>query len=59
MSFGNTQPTDPELVEPPTDSISCVKFSPNAPILAVGSWNNEVCPRPDLVARRSTEVDER
>ncbi|QRW03634.1 poly(A)+ RNA export protein [Ceratobasidium sp. AG-Ba] len=37
-----TDAKDTELVEPPTDSISCLDFSPTADYLAVGSWNNEV-----------------
>ncbi|QRV95179.1 poly(A)+ RNA export protein [Ceratobasidium sp. AG-Ba] len=45
--FGNAtsttaEPQDVELVNPPTDSISCLSFSPAADFLAVGSWNNEV-----------------
>jgi len=33
---------DVELVNPPSDSISKVAFSPTADVLAVASWNNEV-----------------
>ncbi|KAL7417410.1 WD40-repeat-containing domain protein [Mrakia frigida] len=33
---------DPEIPNPSTDSISTISFSPNAPILAVGSWSREV-----------------
>lgn len=33
---------DTELVQPPTDSISSIAFSPTAQILAVASWSNEV-----------------
>lgn len=41
----NTQETDVELVEPPSDSISCIAFSPVAQgeYLAVGAWDNTVC----------------
>ncbi|CAE7055288.1 unnamed protein product [Rhizoctonia solani] len=37
-----TDPKDTELVDPPSDSISCMSFSPVADYLAVGSWNHEV-----------------
>ncbi|EOR04935.1 hypothetical protein E3P92_00236 [Wallemia ichthyophaga] len=33
---------DFEVSAPPTDSVSCLSFSPNADILAVGSWDNNV-----------------
>ncbi|KAK8850673.1 hypothetical protein IAR55_004593 [Kwoniella newhampshirensis] len=33
---------DIELVNPPPDSVSQIEFSPNADILAVGSWDNNV-----------------
>ncbi|KZT67404.1 WD40 repeat-like protein [Daedalea quercina L-15889] len=33
---------DIEVVDPPTDSISCLSFSGQADYLAVGSWSNEV-----------------
>ncbi|GJJ08117.1 hypothetical protein Clacol_002325 [Clathrus columnatus] len=36
------QPSDAELVEPPSDSISCLAFSPVADFLAVGSWDCSV-----------------
>lgn len=41
----NTQETNVELVEPPSDSISCIAFSPAAQgeYLAVGAWDNTVC----------------
>lgn len=41
----NTQEPDVELVEPPSDSISCIAFSPAAQgeYLAVGAWDNTVC----------------
>jgi mRNA export factor len=34
---------DIELVQPPTDSISKIAFSPTSDILAVASWDNGVC----------------
>ena len=37
-----TADKDVELIEPPTDSISSVSFSPQADYLAVGSWDNSV-----------------
>jgi len=41
----NAQETDIELVEPPSDSISCIAFSPatHGEFLAVGAWDNTVC----------------
>ena len=33
---------DIELVQPPTESISKIAFSPTQDILAVGSWDNNV-----------------
>jgi WD40 repeat protein len=41
----NTQEADVELVEPPSDSISCIAFSPATygEYLAVGAWDNTVC----------------
>lgn len=41
----NPQETDVELVEPPSDSISCIAFSPatQGDYLAVGAWDNTVC----------------
>ena len=41
----NPQETDVELVEPPSDSISCIAFSPatHGEYLAVGAWDNTVC----------------
>lgn len=48
--FGQARPAvttpevkDIEVVEPPDDSISRVSFCPTADILAVASWNSEVC----------------
>jgi mRNA export factor len=32
-----------EMVDPPTDSVSSISFSPQADFLAVGSWDNSVC----------------
>ncbi|EUC58887.1 poly(A)+ RNA export protein [Rhizoctonia solani AG-3 Rhs1AP] len=43
--FGTVNTTDvkdTEIVDPPTDSISCMSFSPVADYLAVGSWSHEV-----------------
>lgn len=34
---------DIEVVDPPDDSISRVSFCPTADVLAIASWNNEVC----------------
>lgn len=34
---------DIEVVDPPDDSISRIAFCSTADILAVASWNNEVC----------------
>jgi len=41
----NAQEADVELFEPPSDSISCVAFSPATmgEYLAVGAWDNTVC----------------
>jgi mRNA export factor len=33
---------DMELVQPPTDSISKIAFSPTQDVLAVASWDNNV-----------------
>jgi hypothetical protein len=33
---------DVELVDAPSDSISCMSFCPTGDYLAVGSWNHEV-----------------
>lgn len=35
---------DIEVSEPPSDSISSLSFSSQADYLAVGSWDNSVCP---------------
>ena len=48
MNLGGFRPqsTDIELVQPPTDSISRIKFSPvptgSNNLLAVASWDNAV-----------------
>jgi mRNA export factor len=34
---------DPELSNPPTDSVSALAWSPQADFLAAGSWDNNVC----------------
>ena len=34
---------DIEVVDPPTDSVSSLAFSPQADYLAVASWDNNVC----------------
>jgi hypothetical protein len=41
----NAPETDIEVVEPPSDSISCIAFSPasQGDYLAVGAWDNTVC----------------
>jgi WD40 repeat protein len=41
----NAQEADVELVDPPSDSISCIAFSPatHGEFLAVGAWDNTVC----------------
>jgi len=36
---------DIELVQPPTESVSKIAFSPTQDILAVGSWDNNVSER--------------
>lgn len=35
-------PPDIEVQQPPSDSISSLRWSPTAEVLAVGSWDNQV-----------------
>jgi len=55
MVLANSSAQDTEVVNPPTDSISAVSFSPTADILGVTSWDNTVslwfCRRDRLGAR--------
>jgi len=43
MNAFRAPPKDVEMADPPPDSISKIAFSPTQDILAVASWNNEVC----------------
>ncbi|XP_065667536.1 mRNA export factor RAE1 [Hydra vulgaris] len=45
FSFGSSLTTaskDVEVQQPPSDTISCLKFSPNANFLAATSWDNKI-----------------
>ena len=42
MNSSVSRPKDIELVQPPTDSVSKIEFSPTQDILAVASWDNNV-----------------
>lgn len=58
MSFFNTpaapaEPKDLEVGNLPTDSTSQLSFSPNADLLAVASWSNEVRPALSATDARS------
>jgi mRNA export factor len=41
---------DVELAQPPPESVSKIAFSPTQDILAVASWDNNVCPPPNANA---------
>lgn len=34
---------DVEVADPPSDSVSALEFSPQADLLAVASWDGQVC----------------
>lgn len=42
MNSSVGRPKDIELVQPPSDSVSKIEFSPTQDILAVASWDNNV-----------------
>ncbi|CDZ97849.1 mRNA export protein (contains WD40 repeats) [Phaffia rhodozyma] len=42
LSSAGSTPPDSDLVNPPSDSVSAVSFSPTADILAVSSWDSTV-----------------
>ena len=50
FSFGGSSSTttasnpnkDIEVSQPPSDTVSCLKFSPNANFLIASSWDNNV-----------------
>ena len=40
--MNRVEPKDTEVVSPPPDSVSCLKFSPTSNMLVAGSWDNQI-----------------
>jgi len=54
--FGSAALKDFEVSDPPTDSISCLAWSPAVDLLAVGSWDCNVSGTRSLTTNKNEAV---